>query len=75
MQAQLALDSLGMGMYKLFLKGVERYLLHERTGGVRWRRIGPLVGSCSWRLAGASSNRVFGGNAVEDVKEDELRGE
>jgi hypothetical protein len=72
---QMSVHLLGMNMYRLFLGGVERYLLHERTGGVRWRRIGPLVGSCSWRLAGASSNRVVGGNAVEDVKEDEQRGE
>jgi hypothetical protein len=69
------LSPLGMNMYRLFRCGVERYLLHERTGGVRWRRIGPLVGSGSWRLAGASSNRFFEGNAVEDVKEDEQRGE
>lgn len=75
LQEQLFLSPLGIDMYRLFLCGVERYLLHERTGGVRWRRIGPLVGSGSWRLAGASSNRFFGGNAVEDVKEDEQRGE
>jgi hypothetical protein len=59
-------------MYKLFLLGVERYLLHERTGGVRWRRrIGPLVGFRKWRLACASSNRFSRVNAFKDVKEDE----
>jgi hypothetical protein len=58
-------------MYRLFLLRVERYLLHERTGGVRWRSIGPLVGFWKWRLACASSNRFLRVNAVKDVKEDE----
>jgi hypothetical protein len=51
-------------MYRLFL-------LHERTGGVRWRSIGPLVGFWKWRLACASSNQFSRVNAVKDVKEDE----